>query len=102
MTEITIPYAEMHRAEDIVKAAWNSPTLRAWNPNTHPTCRATVRAKTNAAGLILPAHMRENSPVYFVDFKCEFGQINGAPAYRITGTVNGNSIVIKEGYMVEK
>lgn len=105
MTDITLPglpVSESARLEDVIKAAWNSPQIRNWHPSAqHPTCRASVRSKANASGLILPPHMRKPSPVYFVDFVCEFGQIRGAPAYRVTGKCNGTELVVAEGLMVK-
>lgn len=105
MTDITLPglpVSESARLEDVIKAAWKSPEMHNWNPNTNPTCRAAVRSKADASGLILPPHMRKPSPVYFVDFVCEFGNIRGAPAYRITGKCNGAELVVAQGFMVEK
>lgn len=89
----------MDKMEDVIQAAWHSPQMRTWNPNTAPTARATVRKNT---GLILPPAMEATKPVYFVDFKVEFGTVDGAPAYIITGTCNGTSIVVAQGFMESK
>lgn len=97
---------EIHRAEDIIRAAWNSPEARQWDPNTARTCRITIRPKAKASGLILPSSLQQQrapeQPLYFVDFEVEYGSVNGAPAYQITGTVNGNKIVVHQGFMEKR
>jgi hypothetical protein len=93
----------MHKIEDVIKGAWNHPDARKWSPNTNPTCTVRVRPKAPASKLILPPGMMpasaENLPIYDVFFKCEFGMAHGAPAYQITGTCKGTTIVVAEGFL---
>lgn len=92
----------------IINAAWRLPELGKWDPNKDPTCRVTLRRKAgvSAGGVILPAGKLPNLPdaqtLYEVTFKAEFGTVKGAPAYQITGTYAGVTIVVAQGEMQQR
>lgn len=95
----------MHRLEDVIRAAWRMPQTAKWNPDTAPTCTVTIRPKPAPSGLILPPGMvppaprPEDIPTYFVEFTCEVGTVQGAPAYQIVGKCKGTAVVVHQGYM---
>lgn len=97
----------MHKLEDVIKGAWTSPEIKRWQPSAkNPTCTVRLRPKPVGSKLILPPGMMpptpENLPIYEVIFKCDFGMVRGVPAYQISGTCKGTTIVVAQGYLEQK
>src|SRR5688572_13307892 len=106
--------AENHRGkmkdeiEKAIRAAWASPIMNQWNPNTNPTCVATVKRNrppdTSPGGIIMPASAlpllpkAADKPVeYKVAFKVQYATVTGRPAFQIVGSCQGVELVVKQG-----
>lgn len=87
----------------IIDAAWRHPRMAEWIPSEkNPTARITIRPQqSKKSGLILPPALRgpiPTGPAFMVDFRVEFGTVEGNPAFQIVGRCNGTQKIVHQGY----
>lgn len=90
--------------ETLIRAAWNHPQARQWHPSEQqPTCKVTIRPKTSGSGLILPPRLQPiEGPTFTVEFVCEFGTVDGKPAFQITGRHGETRKVVHQGWLQKR
>lgn len=94
--------------EQLIDAAWHHPTAMQWQPSErNPTCRVTIRPKTTKtpSGLIVPPSLRgviPEGPTFTVEFVCEFGTVDGKPAFQITGRHGETRKVVHQGWLQKR
>lgn len=93
--------------EQAIRAAWRSPIMNQWNPNTNPTCVALVKRNlppnTTPVGIILPItglpQPVEKPIEYKVAFEVQYATVAGKPAFQIVGSCEGVRLVMRQGYL---
>lgn len=91
----------------LIDAAWRMPELAKWKPDEkNTTATITIRPKARPSGLILPPRLRgpieEPAPAFLVTFECQFGTVEGKPAFQIVGECRGAKKVVHQGFCVER
>lgn len=88
-----------------IKTAWESPIVAGWNPNVAPVlrvsipepCRVITTMEANAEADPNAKLSTFKPQIRFVEFRVEFGRVDGVKVYRVVATLDGMKFQITTG-----